>query len=95
MSAARQTGISPPTKTVKLNTDSVIIHIRIKRGKLRIKRERNMISIIIFPPLTTIICISHEALRCSFSSELIAFLCHKRMPERIEYPEGGNKFLRR
>lgn len=81
--AARQTGVSPQIIMVKPNTVTMMILIRITRGKLRINRERNMMSIIIFPPLTTIICMSHEALRCSFNSLSIAVLCPKRIPERI------------
>jgi len=95
ISAARQTGISPPTMMVKPNTVIPIILIRIERGRLRINSERNMMSIMIFPPLTTMICISPEALSCSLSSVSMAVLCPKRIPERMVYPDGGNIVLSR
>lgn len=95
ISAARHTGISPPTMIVNPKILTAIILIRTNIGKLRIKSEINMISIIIFPPLTTIRCISPDALRCSLSSGLIALLCQSKMPERIEYHGGGKSALSR
>lgn len=89
MRAARQTGTSPPTRITKPKIVRLIITIRIHgRNDLK-KRERKMMSIITFDPLTTMMCMSHDALRDSRSSASRFVLCPRSIPARISCPVDG------
>ncbi len=90
ISAARHTGTSPPTRITNPNIDTQITAIRIHGNNERRKSERKIMSIITFDPLTTMICMSHDALREVFNSGLRAFFCPRIIPESTSCPSGGN-----
>lgn len=89
ISAARHTGISHPTKNTKAKITDVVRKIRIHGVNHRRKRERKIISIITFDPLTTIICIRPDALRFSLSSVSRLVFCHRIIPHKISCHCGG------
>lgn len=89
MSAARHTGTSPPTRTTKPMIVPAMIMRRIHGWNARRKSVRNIISIITFDPLTTMICIRPDAFRDSFKVGSRLFFCQRIMPESISSPTGG------
>lgn len=90
ISAALQTGVSPPTRITNPPITRIIIAIRIHGVTARTKSERKIISIITLDPLTTMICISPDALRFSFSSASRLFFCPRIIPESISCHRAGN-----
>lgn len=89
MSAARQTGVSPPMRMTNPSIVRVIIAIRIHGENARKKRAKKIINIITFDPLTTMMCIRPEALRFSLSSELRFVFCPRIIPESMSCHSGG------
>lgn len=90
MSAALHTGVSPPTSRTNPPIITVMITIRIHGVTERRNSERKMMSIITFDPLTTMMCMSHDALRCSFSSASRLFFCPRIIPDSISCHRAGN-----
>lgn len=89
ISAALQTGVSPPTRITNPSIITEIRMIRIQGRNERRKSERKIISIITFDPLTTMICMSHEAFKFSLNSGLRFVFCPRIIPERISCHIGG------
>lgn len=88
--AARHTGVSAPTKSTNPPIVTVIMRMRHHGVTERRNNERKIISIITFDPLTTMICMSPDALRSSLSSASRLFFCPRIMPESISRHRGGN-----
>lgn len=82
INAARQTGISPPTRITNHRIVTAIMPMRIQGVNALRKSVRKIISIITFDPLTTMRCMSPEALRLFLSSQARFVFCQRIIPER-------------
>ncbi len=90
ISAARHTGVSPPTRMTNPPIVMIIMTIRIHGVTERRKSERKIINIITFDPLTTMICMRPDALRSSLRSVSRLFFCPRMIPESISCHRAGN-----